>query len=144
MFGFKDNLPKMVGRLTITKNDEVVADIPNLVVTVGKEHTISRLKDTTQAAMSHMALGTGTTAAAIADTALETEAGRIALSSSTVSGASIQYVATFGAGTATGAITEAGIFNDASAGEMLCRTVFSEINKGAQDSVTVTWTVSIT
>ena len=45
--------------------------------------------------------------------------------------------------TGTGAITEAGILNAASAGTLLCRTVFSVINKGASDSMTVTWTITI-
>jgi len=52
------------------------------------------------------------------------------------------YVATFGAGTGTAALTEAAILNASSSGTMLCRTVFSVINKGASDSMTVTWTVT--
>ena len=43
----------------------------------------------------------------------------------------------------TGAITEAGIFNASSSGTMLCRTVFSVVNKGASDSMTITWTVTV-
>ena len=45
---------------------------------------------------------------------------------------------------ATGAVTEAGIFNAASGGTMLCRTVFSVVNKGADDSLSVTWTITLT
>lgn len=47
------------------------------------------------------------------------------------------------AGTATFSLTEAGIFNAASAGTMLCRTVFPVINKGVNDTMTVTWTVNL-
>lgn len=117
--------------------------VPNLVVDTGLNYISSRMKDATATAMSHMAVGTGTTAAAAGDTALETESARVALDSSTVTGASISYVATYPAGTGTGALTEAGILNASSAGTLLCRTLFSVINKGAADTMTVTWTITI-
>ena len=53
------------------------------------------------------------------------------------------YTATFAAGTGTGAVTEAGILNASSSGDLLCRTVFSVVNKGASDSMTITWTVTV-
>lgn len=139
---------KAVGKLTITitgengqVKDEVVVD--NLVVTAGKNFIASRMTGTGSAVMSHMAIGTGSTAAAAGDTALGAEVGRVALTSSSTSGAVTTYVATFPAGTGTGAITEAGIFNANSSGTMLCRTVFSVVNKGASDQMTVNWTVTI-
>ena len=134
---------KMKGRLTISINDEVVQEIDNLVVTTGKEYVASRIKDTTATAMSHMAIGTGTTAAAAGDAALVSESARTALTSTTVSTNTVVYVDTFGAGTGTGAITEAGVFNASSSGTMLCRTVFSVVNKGADDSMTITWTITV-
>jgi hypothetical protein len=118
-------------------------EFKNLVVTTGKNFIASRMKDTTDAAMSHMAIGTGTTAAAAGDTALGTEAGRVSLTSTTVTTNSVAYVATFPAGTGTGAITEAGILNASSSGTLLCRTVFSVINKGAADTLGITWTVTV-
>jgi hypothetical protein len=138
---FDSNL-EMKGRLTIAINDEVVQEIDNLVVTTGKGYVASRMKDATATAMSHMAIGTGSTAAAVGDTALGGESARVALTSTTVSGADITYVATFGAGTGTAAITEAAVLNASSSGTMLCRTVFAVVNKGASDSMSVTWTVT--
>ena len=139
---------KLTGELRITVTNpkgnvkhEVV--VPNLVVTASKNLIASRLKDTTDAAMSHMAIGTGSTAAAAGDTTLGTEAGRVALTSTTVTANAVAYVATFGAGTGTGAITEAGLFNASSSGDMLCRTVFSVINKGAAYTLGITWTVTV-
>ena len=117
--------------------------VPNLVVDAGLDFIASRMEGTTDAVMSHMAVGTGSTAADAGDTTLETEAARIALTSTTVTSNAVAYVATYPAGTGTGALTEAGIFNDGTTGDMLCRTVFSVINKGAADSMTVTWTVTI-
>jgi hypothetical protein len=134
---------KMKGHLAIAINDEVVQEVPNLVVTAGKNYVASRMKDTTKSAMSHMSIGTNATAAAAANTALGSEADRNALTSTTVSGATVTYVATFAPGDGTGAITEAGLFNASSSGDMLCRTVFSVVNKGSQDSMTVTWSVTV-
>jgi hypothetical protein len=123
-------------------------DSKNLVVDPGLAFIASRMIGTTAAVMSHMAIGTGTTAAADAQTALVTESARVALTSSTVvtttvANDSVQYVATFGPGVGTAAITEAGIFNAASAGTMLARTVFAVINKGALDTLTLTWKVTV-
>ncbi len=132
-------------KITVTKPDGNVHEtvVPNIVVTDGKEYIASRMKDATATAMSHMAIGTGTTAAAAGDSALETEAGRVALTSTTVTSNAVAYVATFAAGTGTGAITEAGILNASSSGDLLCRTVFSVINKGAADTLGITWTVTV-
>ena len=132
----------MKGRLTIALNDEVVQEVDNLVVTTGKGYVASRMKDATATAMSHMAIGTGSTAAAASDSALGSESARVALTSTTVSGADITYVATFGAGVGTAPITEAAVLNASSSGTMLCRTVFAVVNKGASDSMTITWTVT--
>ena len=139
---------KMTGDLKIVLTDESgqikhEQEIKNLVVTAGKNFIASRMKDTTKGAMSHMAIGSGTTAANVADTTLGTELGRVSLTSTTVTTNNVAYVATFPAGTGTGAVTEAGLFNDGSAGVMLCRTVFSVINKGAADTLGITWTVTV-
>ena len=103
------------------------------------------MKDATATAMTHMAVGTGSTAAVIGDTTLGTEiaASRVALTSTVASTNTIVYVATFGSGVGTGAVTEAGIFNASSAGTMLCRTVFSVVNKAAGDTMNITWTITI-
>jgi|TARA_B100001094_G_C18142377_1_gene778634 hypothetical protein len=141
MSNIQDNL-KMKGRLQVSLNGEVVRDIDNLVVTAGKNYVADRMKNNSSV-MSHMAIGSGTTAAAAGNTALGTELGRVALTSSTVSNAVVTYVASFAAGTGTGAVTEAGILTAASNGTMLCRTVFSVVNKGSADSMTITWTVTV-
>lgn len=132
----------MKGRLTISLNGEVVQEVDNLVVTAGKEFVAERMKDATTTVMSDMAIGTGTTAAAASQTALVTESARVTLAGTAVSGAVVTYTATFGAGVGTAAITEAAILNASSGGTMLCRTVFSVINKGASDSMSVTWQIT--
>lgn len=118
-------------------------NVTNLVVDTGLAYIASRMKDATATAMTHMAIGSGTNDPAAGDTALQTQLGRVALTSTTVTNNSVAYIASFGAGTGTGAVTEAGIFNASSAGTMLCRTEFAVINKAAGDSMTITWTVTV-
>lgn len=144
-----ENKLSVTGRLSVVLRDAAgkvkqSQDIPNLVVNTGLAFIAGRMKDTTDAAMSHMAVGSGTTAAAAGNTALETQIGsRVSLTSTTVTANATAYVATFAAGTGTGAITEAGIFNASTAGTMLCRTVFSVVNKGVDDTLQITWTITL-
>ncbi len=118
--------------------------INNLIVNTGLNFICDRMKND-ETAMSHMALGSGSTAAAANDTTLGSQLGsREALDSDTVSSNTITYTSSFEAGDATGAVTEAGIFNATSGGTMLCRTVFAVVNKSADDSLSVTWTITLT
>ena len=119
-------------------------NIKNLIVNTGLNFICDRMKND-ETAMTHMALGSGSTAAAASDTSLGSQLGsRETLDSSTVTSNQIVYVASFEAGDATGAVTEAAIFNAASSGTMLCRTVFSVVNKAADDTLTVNWTITLT
>ena len=147
----KDGLT-MTGHVKIALNDEVVKEIPNLVVTAGKKWVANRMKGTTptQAPMSHMAVGTSSahpndTAPndASGQTTLGTEEDRNALTSTTVTDDEVAYVCSWAAGDGTGALTEAGLFDASSGGDMLARTVFSVVNKGASDSLTITWTITV-
>ena len=146
-----DNL-KLSGALSIvlTDKDGNVKDsreVKNLVVNAGLAYIISRMVGTAKAVVSHMALGAGTSAAAAAQTDLVSMLGsREPLDSTTITGTNlekVQYVATFEPGDATGAVTEAGLFNAASAGDMLCRTVFPVVNKAADDQMAITWTITL-
>ncbi len=136
-----DNLA-LTGALTIEVNNEVVQETHNLVVTAGKNWVADRMNNA-NTVMTHMAVGTGTTAAAAGNTALVTQLDRNTLTSTTVANNTIAYACTWAAGDGTGAITEAGIFDAATGGDMLARTVFSVVNKGADDSMTITWTITV-
>jgi len=144
-----DNLA-ITGALKISLNNEVVHQGDNLVVTAGKGWVANRFKNTLggftiPGQMTHMAIGSSGTAAAVANTTLVAETNRLALSTAggVVSGVTVQYDATWSAATSAYAIQEAGIFNAASGGTMLARTVFAVINKGTNDSVSISWTITI-
>jgi hypothetical protein len=143
----KDSV-KQTGLVDIVLSDEhghikEQFTVKNLVVQSGRSFIAHRMASAGNAVMSHMAIGTGSTAAQLADTTLETETARVALTSTTVSANTVQYIATFPAGTpaTANAISEAGIFNNTSGGEMLCRTVFGVINKSTLDTLSITWTI---
>jgi len=142
-----NELFKLTGQVHVTVTNEhgevVEQRAANLVVTTGKNFTASRMVGTADNIMSHMALGSNNTAAAVGDTALLGELGRVALTAGTATANVVTYTATFGQGVATGGVQEAGIFNASSAGTMLCRVVFAVVNKGANDTIAITWTVTV-
>lgn len=132
--------------ITLTGHDGSIKDerqFKNLVVDLGKAYIAGRVGPNATTAMSHMAVGTGVTAPAAANTTLVTEVGTRSALTVTQTGATITYAATFAAGNGTGALTEAGIFNGATGATMLCRTTFAAVNKGASDTISITWTVTI-
>jgi len=143
---------KLSGQLNIVLKDSagnIKEDlvVKNLVVNAGLAYIVSRMTGTAKSVMSHMALGAGTSTPAAGDTDLVSMLGsREALDSTTISGTEnekVVYVSSFEAGDATGAVTEAGIFNAASGGDMLCRTTFDVVNKAADDTMSVTWTITL-
>jgi len=102
-----------------------------MIVTAGQAacgEIISAYADT--APFTYMGIGTGTTAAALGQTALVTPAGsRVACTdiseqSTTVPGDTVRFLGLFTIATQT-VVTEIGIFNDDTAGTMLSRIVLS-------------------
>jgi hypothetical protein len=123
----------------------------NTIMDVGLAYIAQRTLLGTGTTMSHLAIGTSSANSGDStQTVLGGEIARVAFTSATqvtttVTNDTMQFVATFNAGTGTGALVEAGIFNNATAntGTMLARTVFSVINKGVDDSLTITWKITI-
>lgn len=148
---FQESQVSPKGWVTVTKTNsagEITEqfEVPNLVVTTGKVYIAGKMIATDSnvpVAMSHMGIGTGTSSPTADDTALGTQTGRVLLSGAVQGTNDITYTATFPAGTGTGAITEAGIFNAAVNGTMLCRTVFPVVNKQAGDTIAITWKVTV-
>ena len=139
---------RVTGELSIVVRDfegkiKQTLHVPNLVVTNGKNYIASRMVGTASTVMSHMAIGTFTATPVVANSTLGTEAGRVSISSFTASTNAVTATATFPAGTGTGAITEAGIFNASSSGALLCRTTFPVVNKASGDSIAITWVITV-
>lgn len=99
----------------------------------------------------YIAIGTGTTAFNASQTALVTEStnngaerdqGTASRVTTDVTNDTARVVLTFNF-TGSFAITESGLFNDPSAGTMLCRQTFTAINVVSGDSLQVTWDVDV-
>lgn len=122
--------------------------INNTITNTGKAASISRLGVSSgTTAFTYLAIGTGTTAAAATDTALETESTTpsLARASATVSqetttttGDTLQLVKEWTA-TTSATITECGAFNASSGPVMLGRQVFSAVNVASSDTLRVTY-----
>ena len=145
---------KMSGHIKIDLTDKdgntrTVVDKHNTFTDVGDAHVADQLAEQDEVAMGWMAIGTSDTAFGVGDTALGSELDRNALSGSYPEQGTggddnvVTYKATWAAGDGTGAIVEAGIFNSSGAGSMLAASTFSVINKGASDTLTITWTVTV-
>lgn len=118
----------------------------NLIVDAGVDFMCAALGSSgaRPAALSHIALGTGTSLATTSQIGLQTETARKAAAYAHTNGTpSFTMTATFNAGEATGALTEAGVFNASSGGVMFDRVVFPVINKEANDVLTMTFTFSM-
>lgn len=120
---------------------------PNVICTNGKEFLASFLYSAAAAASTftckYIAVGTDATAEAAANTTLGTELARQTGTASYVSNQIFQVTATFATGLGTGAIVEYGLFSSSAAGTMLARDTESVINKGANDTLTVTARITI-
>ena len=108
-----------------------------MIVDSGLQHIADQMSGQSQATMSHMAVGTGANVEAASQAALQTESARVALTSKTRSDKRVVYVGDFAAGVGTGALTEVGLLNAASAGVLLSRIVFPVKNKGPSDTLKI-------
>jgi hypothetical protein len=119
----------------------------NVVCDNGKEWLASFLSSAAAAAstmtMQYIAVGSDSTSEAASNTALGTELSRHTGTVSYVSNQIYQVTATFATGSGTGAIVEYGLFSSNSAGTMLSRDTEDVINKGANDTLTVTAQLTI-
>lgn len=142
-------MPKQAGTLSLKANMVLVLRGPdgavkeqrvaNTVTTAGKNGAADQiLASPSLGKPTHMAIGTGTPSG----TALGSEIDRNALTSKTRSGAVVTMVGDWAAGDGTGALTEAGVFDAASAGNMWLSASFSVVNKAAGDTLQITWTLT--
>jgi hypothetical protein len=89
--------------------------------------------------MVYAAIGTDATAEAASNTALGAETGRHTGTASYSANAIYEVVATFATGSGTGAIAEYGLYDTNTGGTLFSRDTEDVINKGANDTLTVTY-----
>jgi hypothetical protein len=126
----------------------------NVITNVGLACIIRLVfSDLTETKFGYLAIGTGTTAEAVTDTALQAEIKRkpatVSQVTTSVTGDTALLEATFSSAdglTGTSNVSEAGIFNASSGGSLLARKVFSAVplNWDAGDSITVRYYIQMT
>ncbi len=126
-------------------------ELKNLITYVGKAQIMKLMSGLDTTAFTYMAIGTGTTAETVNDTALENELYRKAVTSITTETSNftddtivfgVTYSAVDGL-TGVQPITEAGIFNAPTGGVMLNRRTFAVVNIDfdAGDTLRIVWRV---
>lgn len=126
--------------------------VSNLITNAGMAGVASRINGSgAEAAFTYIGVGTGTTAAAVGNTTLETEivdsgldraAATAARTTVDVTNDAATLAKTFSV-TGTKAVTESGVFNAVSGGVLLARQVFSAVNVVSGDSLAITWTIDV-
>ena len=112
----------------------------NLVVTAGRNLIRDFLFGDVVDPLSHMAVGTGSSAPVITNATLDAEVFRGAFTTSNKTTSKITYSLFLNTGDANSYnLTEAGIFNHSVSGTMYARAVFSPITKTSSVTVTFTW-----
>ena len=124
----------------------------NLIQTIGIEHLGDYLTATYTGSYNWIGIGIGASGDNIALAALESEiledgtAGTThhVCSSRTSTAGVCEFVALFNmTNVVTKAVTECGLFDAASVGNILARKTFAAINLIATDSIQITWTITI-
>jgi hypothetical protein len=130
----------------------------NLIVNSGLEGVASRIAPhdgsvNPTSPYNYIALGTNNNAVSASDTALVAELptgasysrlqDSTAIYSATDAGKKLILSVTFLPGQATGTLRESGIFDAATGGDMLARQTFADIQKAAGDTLSITWTISL-
>lgn len=154
--GANEQFLQLHGRLDMRLYDEFgnlkdERHFDNLIVDAGFEGVAYRIAPhdgtvTPTAPWNNIAIGTGSAAPAAGDTALVSETDRkndAQAQYTTTSGKQLMLEVSFGPGEGTGNVAESGLFNAGSGGDMLARQTFTTISKGASDTLTVTWTITL-
>ena len=140
-----DETLKVKGRVIVEVNGEVVSDTPNVVTTAGLARLAALIAGTGATAPTHMAVGTGATAATAGDTTLATEVDRNALVATTAAGAVVTYRAFWAKGDGnTNTLAEVGLFDAASVGTLIARTILSStVVKNNTKALSISWTFTL-
>lgn len=116
----------------------------NLVTLAGRNLVRDLLNEGTDSGLTHLAVGSGTTAAAAEDTALVAEVARDTFTKRATTDGVLTLTYFLGTASANGStLTEAGLFNAGTAGTLFARAVHDAIAKSSSVTITYTWQITI-
>ncbi len=159
----KHKIYELIGRPTVclktnvyvahTRDGELLEtrEIRNLVTTIGKAQIAGLVNGVVTTPFTYVAVGTGAGAPAAGDTTL-TEITDSGLARATATCTRVttstandtaQLTKTWNV-TGTKAITEAGVFDNSTGGNLLARQTFSVVNVNSGDTFSITWKIQIT
>lgn len=142
--------------LTLVDDDgnvKTTVESPNLVVDNGldanADHVFGTALDADESIFNWIAIGTDSTSATTSDTSLGTEVCRnqdssVEGDSSTGGEVVVTINQTFDGSSCSGSIVEAGVFDASSGGNMFARSTFSSVSVGTDDTLTVTYNITLT
>lgn len=124
--------------------------VDNTIVTTGRKWVLRQLSSAdivTSESISHMAIGTTTTAPATGDSALGGETTRNAIVSFTTTNLSSnppswRAECSFASNEGNTTLAEVGLFNSSANGTMLGRATFATLNKTTSNTLSISYTVS--
>ncbi len=153
----QDHLKNIKGKVTLIFRNEKTGDIRiyvynNMFVTFGHNAIAQRMAGNSSAGeITYCAVGTGTTAPAMADTALETELARKLITVREYSDNIFTGTIYFNTSEAVGTLREAGLFGNGvgrtastipGSGQLYTRVAINR-TKSANDSLTIQWAITI-
>lgn len=127
--------------------------IKNTIVTAGRAWVLKHIAGTAifngneTRPLSHIAIGTSTTAPATGDTALGSETTRRAIDAFTTANItsnppSYQLEVSYNTNEGNTTLAEIGVFNSSAAGTLLAHATFGTINKTTSNTLAVSYTIS--
>lgn len=136
-----------------------IINVPNLIVSVGKKYIAGRMVPATPfdavdynsfkspvSCLTHMAIGSSNEKPKLSDVGLGDFKQIAELSSLTCTDNVVTATAVFGASESNAfVLAEAGLFNyvDGEVDIMLCRTTFTNVVKNPEDSLNITWSITV-
>lgn len=123
----------------------------NMFVTYGKNGIAQRLAGQSVGEITYCALGTGTTAPALSDTAMETELTRKLISVRSYLNNTATFQTYFTTSEGNGTLREAGLFGNgvgrtatstSGTGQLFCRVAINR-TKTSSDTLTLSWVLTI-
>lgn len=142
---------KISGEIWVYKHNAdgtktLVRNTKNVILNVGKDFLAAWLKESQASGfMNHIAVGSDGTAAQASDTGVITPIGVRVLGTLDNPGASniLENTATFGPGVATGAWQEAALYSEITGGTSFARQTFGVLTKGALDTFSLVWQITL-